>query len=84
MFRMSCESSSTIWGQRVTIRKRFWKQAERILTNKAQKMGSLTYYAVNKETIVGAEERVMTELASAVPNKLENTRLVLVKNQRPA
>jgi len=47
-------------------------------------MGSLTYYAVNKETIVGAEERVMTELASAVPNKLENTRLVLVKNQRPA
>ena len=75
---------STIWGQRVNIRKRFRKQAERILTNKAQKMGSLTYYAVNKETIVGAEERVMTELASAVPNKLENTRLVLVKNQRPA
>jgi len=81
---MSFESLSTIWGQRVNIRKRFRKQAERILTNKAQKMGSLTYYAVNKETIVGAEERVMTELASAVPNKLENTRLVLVKNQRPA
>ena len=75
---------STIWGHRVNISKRFWRQAERILTNKAQKMGSLTYYAVNKETIVGAEERVMTELASAVPNKLENTRLVLVKNQRPA
>lgn len=75
---------STIWGQRVNIRKRFWKQAERILTNKAQKHGGFTYYAVNKETIVGAEERVMTELASAVPNKLENTRLVLVKNQRPA
>jgi hypothetical protein len=81
---MSFESLSTIWGHRVNISKRFWRQAERILTNKAQKMGSLTYYAVNKETIVGAEERVMTELASAVPNKLENTRLVLVKNQRPA
>ena len=81
---MSFKSSSTIWGQRVNIRKRFWKQAERILTNKAQKHGGFTYYAVNKETIVGAEERVMTELASAVPNKLENTRLVLVKNQRPA
>ena len=84
MCRMRVESFFRIWGQRVTIRKRFWRQAERILTNKAQKMGSLTYYAVNKETIVGAEERVMTELASAVPNKLENTRLVLVKNQRPA
>ena len=47
-------------------------------------MGSLTYYAVNKETIVGAEERVITELAIVVPNKLEKTRLVLVKNQRPA
>ena len=84
MCRRRFESSSTIWGQRVKIRKRFWKQAEIILTNKAQKMGSLTYYAVNKETIVGAEERVITELANAVPNKLENTRLVLVKNQRPA
>jgi hypothetical protein len=84
MFRMSCESSSTIWGQRVTIRKRFWKQAERILTNKAQKMGSLTYYAVNNETFAVAEERVVMELVSVVPNKLENTRLVLVKNQRPA
>ena len=81
---MSFESSPTIWGQRVDIRKRLWKQADRILTNKAQKMGSLTYYAVNKETIVGAEERVITELAIVVPNKLEKTRLVLVKNQRPA
>ena len=71
-------------GQRVNISERFWKQAERILTNKVQKMGSLTYYAVNNETIAGAEERVMTELLSAPQNKLENTRLVLVKNQRPA
>jgi hypothetical protein len=47
-------------------------------------MGGFTYYAVNKETIVAAAERVMMEPASSVPNKLENTRRVLVKNQRPA
>jgi len=44
----------------------------------------LVYVSVGKETIVGADERVVVEHVIEIPHKLEHSGFVLVMDQRPA
>jgi hypothetical protein len=50
---------------------------------KSEKNSFVSYIAVEEKAVANDEERYMTKLAGARPNKLEDTRFIFVGNYSP-